>query len=198
MNHPENPYESPVAESAPEHSPRRTPFRLYLGRSLPQVCALCGQPAVTERSIRFLWPAFNEITQIVPHRETIDQEQASVPLPLCYAHRSFRRWWPVDAAILLWSSLVVLAVLFVANRQRPVLLVILAALLILVSVSLLVTLIKRALCVRASRIGATEVSLIGIAPKFAEAYGQMYRNETKPIDDFLDQIQGSGENEGGE
>ena len=44
MNHPENPYESPVAESAPEHSPRRTPFRLYLGRSLPQVCASADSP----------------------------------------------------------------------------------------------------------------------------------------------------------
>jgi hypothetical protein len=181
-----NPYESPRANSAEARAVSDSEVRLAYGERLPAVCVLCGTPPTTVRSVVFHRRAIGELVYAFWSDSSpafigvLFGDRAVIPLPLCHAHRHFRRGWPWHAGLLMWAFVVlVVALLLIAFKDvQPSLHVLMSlAGLALLDLVILTLIIRSTFRIRATRIRDRSVTLTGVAPEFARAYDEYQRTK---------------------
>jgi hypothetical protein len=148
------------------------------------VCALCGEPAAIERGVIFLG-LLGEIGRM----NQWSSDAPYVLLPLCHKHRWFRRGWPLTAQILLALPFLVLMMMSIlasgiGPHRWPVMLLLLGGV-TAIDLCLLGWLIKTSLRIRALRVNARDVVLVGLASKFVRACEEMQEREANHVVDSL-------------
>lgn len=176
-----NQYQSPMGDSTATTSPAHGRARLRPNQALPQLCALCGEPATMKRRMSFLGTTgelvrLNQWSSVGP----------TLMVPLCHRHRSFRRWWPAAGKVLLVLPLIIIVL---AGLRPSIFALGLAAALAVADMCGLVWLIKRSLRIRATRIDNTHMVLVGLATAFAQACEDQERRHAERVKEALDGFQ---------
>jgi len=157
------------------------------------VCALCGSASATVQGLVIL-KRWDEVIRIFRNRQAEMEEDArEVALPLCLAHRSYRRWWPYSAMFLFFWPVV--ALLFFS----PLLVqwwsfatACVAALIVAINFAVFVWFVRSSL--RVYQLASTRhgVVLGGLAPAFVQAIRQLKQADTERVkgrlDDFFRQL----------
>jgi hypothetical protein len=198
MNETPNPYQSPEAETrSPDPVAGSVPglpgkaqiqIRFNQRLRLPRICAICAEPAVGVKTLLF-FGKWSEIVHIFIDRQELVGTGARVSLPFCRRHWNFRRWWPTLAAVLILVPAIVLPILCFVFRQWLQFVLLFGLAIVVADLCFVVRIVRSALRLYGLRINAMGMGLVGVAPRFAEAYKQVDQTEAETIaKDFLDNL----------
>jgi hypothetical protein len=182
MNTSDNPYRSPQALDAPLDDGPDIEVRLRLDQRQPAICAICGASTMISRNVLFR-QTIGELAYIVFSHVPFCKG-VLIPLPLCYEHRDFRRWWPSSAAFSLAFLLLLTSLLAAVLLLQKTLTFSLPAILIssiAMALYFLSSAIKNAFRIRATRINRSAIVLRGVAPEYAKACEEIDAAESTSV-----------------